>query len=60
MAYFGRLFGFEIHHLFPKEIVSGSGADAVRTREFLANLGFDIEGRGNKIPLLLSSKVRVA
>ena len=47
--YRGRVFGFEIQHLFPNEIISGDTVPAENARNLLSSIGFDVEWRGNKM-----------
>src|SRR5262249_31235044 len=56
----GRIFGFEIQHIIPSEVMSSTTAAAVKARQFLASVGFDVESRGNKIALLISTATRNA
>ena len=52
---------FEIQHLFPSEIRSNtSDANAVRANQFLVDVGFDLESRGNKMALLATPAMRDA
>ncbi len=47
------IFGYEIHHLFPREIITGmNDARVDAARALLNSINFNIEFRGNKIPLL--------
>jgi hypothetical protein len=55
-----RVFGFEIQHIFPSEIWSGTSQEAIAARALLQSLGFDAEARGNKIALLRNAATRDA
>ncbi|MEP3890297.1 MAG: hypothetical protein ABJN69_07500 [Hellea sp.] len=54
-----RIFGYEIQHIFPREIINGSVQNEAIVR-FLTSIGFDIEGKSNKIALLINATTRDA
>ena len=58
--YRGRVFGFEIQHLFPNAIISEDSVPAENARLLLSSIGFDVEWRGNKMPLLINPFTRDA
>jgi hypothetical protein len=39
----GTIFGFEIQHIFPNEILSGQSLEAQQARALLASIGFNLE-----------------
>jgi len=55
-----RYFTYEIHHIYPSEIRSGTAPEAVLARQLLAELGFDLEAIGNKMPLLTHAEAIAA
>lgn len=60
MAFNGKYFNFQIHHLIPEQILSGTGQTYERAADFLSSVDFDIESRGNKIALLINEQMRNA
>lgn len=60
MADRGRIFGFEIQHIIPEQVLTGTTPDAVAARAFLQSIGFNVEGRGNKVALLIDPDTRAA
>jgi hypothetical protein len=54
----GRTFGFEVQHIFPNEILTSPSPAAMQARALLSAIGFNLESRGNKIALLISSATR--
>jgi len=53
-----RIFGFEIQHIFPNELLTNP--EAAEGRAFLQSIDFDFEARGNKIALLRTAETRDA
>lgn len=51
----GRLFGFETQHIFLLAIGTRNTPEAFSARALLASIGFDLEGKDNKIALLIAS-----
>jgi hypothetical protein len=49
-----RYLGYEIQHIFMEEILNGLTTEARDAKLLLAEIGFDIQSRGNKIALFRS------
>ena len=56
----GRTFKFEANHIIPEEVISGDTVEAENARELLADIGFNIEARANKMMLFVSEAARDA
>jgi hypothetical protein len=54
----GRFFGLEVNHKFPFEIETRP--DALKARQLLASINFDVESAVNKKPLFVSEATRNA
>jgi hypothetical protein len=46
-----RYLGYEIQHVFMEEILTGDRLEARQAKLLLAEIGFDVQSRGNKIAL---------
>jgi hypothetical protein len=49
-----RYLGYEIQHVFMEEILTGTSREAGEAKLLLAEIGFDIQSRGNKIAMFRS------
>lgn len=56
----GRFFGYEIQHILPEQILNRATQAAQNADDFLRSIDFNIQARGNKIPLLSGELVRNA
>ena len=50
----GRVFGFEIQHIFPNQILTENSREAKNARALLASISFNLESRGNKIGITVT------
>ena len=57
-----RIFGYQIQHIFPTQIFDAKNVtdEILAAKELLDSIGFNLEGRSNKIPLLINSTMRDA